>query len=71
MRHMYTNGILTWPGECEVNFSDTGIVGSDSSESLEKSLIYFCVCTWRAVDQISVQEVLPNTNKQDLEKNNI
>ena len=68
MTHMYTNGILTWPEECDVNFSDTGIVGSDSSQSLEKSLIYFCVCTWRAIDQISVQGVLPYTNKEDLEK---
>jgi hypothetical protein len=31
MTHMYTNGTLTWPEEYDVNFSDTGILGSDSS----------------------------------------
>lgn len=66
--HMYTNGTLKWPGDCDVNSSYTGIVGSDSSQSLVKSLTYLCVCTWGAIDQISVQWVLPNTNKQDLEK---
>lgn len=45
MTHMYTNGNLTWTEECVVNFSDTGIVGSDFSQSLQKGLIYFCVCT--------------------------
>jgi hypothetical protein len=30
MTHMYTKGTLTWPEERDVNFSDTGIVGSDS-----------------------------------------
>jgi len=49
MTHMHTKGTLTWPEECDVNFSDTGIVGSDSSQSLEESLIYFCVCAVRDV----------------------
>lgn len=65
---VYTNGSLTWPEEYDVYFSDTGIVGSDSSQSLEKSLTCFCVYTWRAIYQIFVQVDLPNTNKQELER---
>jgi hypothetical protein len=52
MTHMNNNGTLTWPEECDVNFSDTGILGSDSSQSFEKSLIYFCACTVRDVQLI-------------------
>jgi hypothetical protein len=63
--HMYTNGTLTWPHVCDVNFFDTGIVGSDSSQSLEISLIYFCDV--QLTKSLS-KESIPNANKQDLEK---